>query len=390
VPMDVPRFIGEHVNPRLIREGLDTAFQELASELLKPEYPGLYAFPSRGKDGGIDGVQDGESSRVVLECKVVGDDKIETALSRWREVRDRLDKHLADPSGPTPGQSQYQPWYRTDRPIQEYILALSCDLSNLSGHDNLREEISTFFEVMADRHAHLSHLRHLTVEVLDWRQIQDRLKAKPHLVFRWFPKVRPLGLVPLDEAQFQGRYHSYLASDKLPYYSRAAHLAKHGRPVDSPIPNEGELLALLEHPEKTGLIVCGAGGVGKTRLAIEIGWLAHQRGWLVLRVGPTFRQEALDQLAEHLAPDHRVLLLVDYIETQGAFTEIVERINDLNATLLLRLRYVATCRTTYYHKAAATAAQHVKVDLSFPQARMASGWLKDYRQATVGHTAVRL
>jgi len=383
--MHIPRFTSEQVNPPLAQQGLDAAFQVLVSELLKPDYPDLYVFPCGGKDGGIDGIQDGQSSRVVLECKVVGEDKIETARSRWKEVRARLEKHLTDPSGPTKGQSQYGPWYRSDRPIEEYIFAVSCALSNLSARDTLEKEIGDFFRGLAGQHAHLAHLRTLTVKVLDWDRLQHRLEASPHLVFRWFHKTRPLGLLPLDEAVFQGTLRSYLDSANLPYYSRAAHRQKHACPVESPIADEGELLRLLEEPEKTGLIICGAGGVGKTRLAIEIGWLARKRGWLVLRVGPTFRQEGLDQLAERLAPGNRVLLLMDYVETRGGFTEIVDRINDLNATLSLRLRYVATCRTSYYYKAAATAAQHEKVDLSLPDVGTAAEWLKGYRQATVRH-----
>ena len=369
----------------MAQQGLDAAFQVLVSELLKPAYPDLYVFPCGGKDGGIDGIQDGQSSRVVLECKVVGQDELQTARSRWKEVRTRLEKHLADPSGPTKGQSQYGPWYRSDRPIAEYIFAVSCDLSNLNARDTLEKEIGDFFRGLVGQHAHLAHLRTLTVEVLDWNQLQQRLETSPHLVFRWFPKTRPLGLLPLDEAVFQGTLRSYLDSANLPYYSRAAHRQKHACPVESPISDEGELLRLLEEPEKTGLIICGAGGVGKTRLAIEIGWLARERDWLVLRVGSTFRQEGLDQLAERLAPENRVLLLMDYVETRGGFTEIVDRINDLNATLLLRLRYVATCRTSYYYKAAATVAQHERVDVSAADAGTAAEWLKGYRQAAVRH-----
>ena len=61
---------------------------------------------------------------------------------------------------------------------------------------------------------------------------------------------------------------------------------------------ERSLLAVLERNEAVGLIVTGAAGLGKTRLALEIANLAEAQGWLALRVSGGFRAEALERLRQ--------------------------------------------------------------------------------------------
>lgn len=69
-----------------------------------------------------------------------------------------------------------------------------------------------------------------------------------------------------------------------------------------------------------GGIISGKGGVGKTRLMLEMGILAHEQGWNVLVLNDRFEDEA--ELGEFLdaLERKRHLLLIDYIE------ELVQRL----------------------------------------------------------------
>jgi hypothetical protein len=237
---------------------------------------------------------------------------------------------------------------------------------------------------MAAKHPHLAHLAGVSVEVKDWSDLCSLLQRQPHLVFRWFPGTRPSGLVSLDEGTPVGTFRSYLDCGRLPYYSREEHIQRHPASEGIAILSEVDLLDALETGSQSGLIVYGQGGVGKTRLAMELGRLALARNWTVLRVEGRLRPGALDRLAERLSPKTPVLLLVDYIEMQGDFAELVEDIESLNGTCDFRIRYVASCRSAYY-PAVRTTGRHRPVDLSPPPGDPTLNWFESYRKAAVEH-----
>ncbi len=382
--MDIPRFEKKNVNPRLAPTDIGDAFQMFVHELLLPEHPKLHRFPGGGKDGGIDLI-DTSNTCFVVECKVVGEDGYAESEKRWKTVRNNLQQHLRDPSGPTSGQSQYGPWYSTDKPIAEYVFCVSSSFSNEQQRRNLEKMIADFFRELAGQRSHLSHLGSLKVSILDWNSFSTRLRQRPHLVFRWFPSCRPNGLVPLDEALDVGTFRAYLTNAQLPYYSLAEHLRIVPAPEDIGILDEESLLARFENPEITGLVISGKGGIGKSRLTLELGWLALRQGWSVLRVQSRLKEDALEDLAERLTPEAPALLLVDYIETQSDFGELVESLNVLNDSGVARLRYVASCRTGYYHNAIAASSRHLPVDLTPPPGAVALDWYFDYRRQTVGN-----
>ena len=386
--MDIPRFSFDNLNPRLREDDVGSTFQVFAHELLRPAYPELHLFDGGGKDGGIDLSETRDTARTVVECKYIGQDGLEGARSRWGVVADNLRTHLAKASGPTPGQAQYEPWYRTDPAIREYVFVTSSKYKNQNQIDELLQEISDFFGGLARRHAHLAHLAGLAVRTLDWNDLLTMLLERPHTTFRWFPPTRPQGLVPLEDSPDWGTFRAYLTGDKLPYYSRSQHLETAPAPEGVEVPDEESLLQALDGGSVTGLILTGSGGVGKTRLAIEVGWVAQRDGWLVLRVQGRLREQALERLVERITPETQVLLLVDYVETQRDFGELVDVVNELNGTYNLRLRYVANCRTSYYQMVAATA-QHTKIDLSPAYGDAAQGWVQQYGERTVRHILER-
>ena len=382
--MGIPLFLRENINPGLCTDDVGSSFQNFAHQLLEPEFPCLVRFPAGGKDGCIDLVQDLPGDRLVIECKHIGDGGVAEARKRWQEVADKLETHLADPKGPTKGQSQYRPWYETDLPIRRFRFCISCSIVNTDRRDQLNREIRQTFVTLASSHSHLSHLANLSTNLLDWGDLETRLRKNLHLLFRWFPATRPFGLVPLDEIVEAGTLRSYLSSAKLPYYSRSHHLAAVPAPAGVDIPGEDALLDSLEGGQFTGLVVTGAGGVGKTRLSLEIGRRAQERGWTVLRVRSRLHKDSLDALGERLTPAARVLLVIDYIETQRDFAELVEILNDLNDTFRFNVRYLANCRTSYYQAVAATS-RHREVDISPHGLLRAEDWFEGYRSETVRH-----
>ena len=166
----------------------------------------------------------------------------------------------------------------------------------------------------------------------------------------------------------------------MPYYSRSAHLALDATPDQ--VFTETDLLTRLTQPEVTGLIITGSGGVGKTRLMLEIGRLAVDDNWLVFRVRDRLKVESIYQLAKQIEISQRILLLVDYVETQQDFTDFIETLNELNEDKGFHFRYIANCRTTYY-ASVRDAYSHQRVDL-IPSDNSVE-WFERYRKETVRH-----
>jgi hypothetical protein len=257
------------------------AFQAFGHEVLLREYPELHLFPTEGKDGAIDLSQTSDNTRMACECKHVGSDNLAAVQAEWRSVAKRLEEHLADPNGPTRGQSQYGPWYRKVPAIEKFIFCTSAQLKNQQQTDELRDEIAAFFQTLTKRFSHLSHLTALKSTVFDWSALAQRAATQPHLVFRWFPQTRPKGFVPLDEPIHEVSFSAYLRSENLSYYSRSEHMTHYPPPVEAVIQDEDSLLAKMETDEVAGLIITGRAGVGKTRLMLELGHRALTRGWPV-------------------------------------------------------------------------------------------------------------
>jgi len=190
------------------------------------------------------------------------------------------------------------------------------------------------------------------------------------------------GLTSLETKISDTSFRNYLTDEALPYYSRSAHLSIDPAPVNSAIADEIELLQRLNRNELTGLIITGSGGIGKTRLMLEIGRRAAAESWVVLRVRERVKTDAIYQLADMIDHSQSVLLLVDYLETQQDFSELVETLNELNEDEGYRFRYLANCRTTYY-SSIRDVYKHQRVNLSPPDEAL--DWFKRYRCETVRH-----
>lgn len=321
-PKDCPRFLPENLNAGVAPDSPADAFQSFLKEILSKDYPGLVGFPTRGRDGAIDlshsieSSKDGEAAtRTVFESKFVESETIDltTSQQKWGEVFKHLSDNLSDPEK---GQSQYRPWLRRDPMITKYIFCVSARFSNQNIRDELKNKIEEDLTELSEFHDDLRHLSEINVEVLDWGNISEKLLARPRLLHRWFKNVWPLGLVPLDAPSESGGFREYLEDKTLPYYSPDDHLAHEKAPPGIKIPVPEKLLGDLEKSVNSGLVIYGDGGIGKTRLCLEIGRKATALGWTVMRLVGEMVPEILDELVAWPGAEGRLLLVLDYLGSE--------------------------------------------------------------------------
>lgn len=380
--MHLPRFQHSTINHKITStDEIGKIFQSFVQELFLKDYPHLNNFTG-GKDGGIDLVQFDEESCYVIECKFIGDYDFTEVKKRWKKVENHLEENLKNPDGPTNGQSQYAPWYDKRRKISEYVFCTNVEFSNFQQKQSLLKIINDFFHKISSQ-SHLSHLKNIKISVLDWGDLVLKINAQPHLIFRWFPSSRPKGLIPIDAIENTGNFREFLTSAKLPYYSISEHIRSFPISENVSIQDEDSLLANFENPKVTGLIISGKGGIGKSRLTLELGWIAHKKGWIVMRVPNKLTESALEDLAERFSTEIPVLLLVDYIETQNDFLELVETMQRLNSGDIAKIHYIAACRTDYYYKAVEHTDRHLHINLTPVRGEADREWLKKYRLKTV-------
>ena len=340
-----------------------------------------------GKDGGIDLAQSRDMVSDVVECKHVADCELATVADAWDDVADKLGRHLAKPEGPTKGQSQYRPWYNSAFPINRYVFCTNAVPKNDAQAQGFRARLGAYFPDLAsvEGREHLEHLKKTTTEVWFWLDFVRELVTHPDLRFRWFPNSRPIHLIPFDEKLDNSSFRAYLHKDRLPHYSIVEHAEVNPFPPGEAAFDEDTLIAELECGQRMGIVITGAGGYGKTRLMVELGHRALDKGWIVLRADEDLDPTSIIDLASNVPKDKMALILFDYIETQKNFDEIARRLEEINKRDGYRFRYIANCRSSYYHQIT-HRSDHRWVDLSKPALE---DWLRLYRRRTVEHILQR-
>jgi len=134
-----------------------------------------------------------------------------------------------------------------------------------------------------------------------------------------------------------------LDDDTLQFASREAFNREIGQAARDPITAEDALLSKLS-TDRLGLVLAGPGGVGKTRLAVQLGGEAEKQDWLVLQVERDARREAIEQLAREYVSSARVLLIIDYAEAARSLFELVQEMERANRDGQHAFRFIATCR----------------------------------------------
>lgn len=177
--------------------------------------------------------------------------------------------------------------------------------------------------------------------------------------------VEPLRSVPRRPVpkSLVRSFSDFLDGNYLRYYSREEYKAHCFPDQALDFKTENDFINLLDAGDALGLIIHGQGGIGKTRLMLELGRRLMERGDKVLRIHVEF--EAFHELLEYIAlmPETRFILLFDYIEEQKVFDKVIRwMINEKTE----QVRIIGNCRNTYVEDLKVSYADYFHfVDIGF-------------------------
>ncbi|MCC6999915.1 MAG: ATP-binding protein [Deltaproteobacteria bacterium] len=263
-----------------------STFESLVTTLVYFEDANAKLFGRRGRDGGQD-VRSGDD-KTVYQAKfhedATGEQAIRDAKSEALKIAQyRQAEH------PRAGQ-----WIGVER----WCLVTNA-VFNPTNEAAWRDEVAPLFSRM--------HL-----EAIVWtRATLEGLLTKHPEVERSYFGGQPRAVLSLPEAQER------VALD-LPFLPRATYAPLFGR--------EDELAAAstFRGSGKTFLVVSGPGGVGKTRLLLEIGMGASTAGWQVLWANPASMLGGGWYTA--IVPERSTLLLVDEPDDPQLLRQLVEQV----------------------------------------------------------------
>jgi hypothetical protein len=318
----------------------EDAFQQLIGDALKG-MAGPYAHisPTLGTDGSIDcylmegavltGPLQDLPLPLIIECKAHDDGQKnprKNIFDQWGKVRRKLEV-----SAHAGWQDLFQPWSS----VRGYVYCISAILQNEKNRTDLDGAIQKFFtDLPVSKRPPIESIR-----VVDWNDLRQWLGTLPVVSDEWLGIE--LDLV-LDHATYLRRlsgFREYLLPSKLPFVPPAEDLPFHPARI---------LTELEKSDERHGLLLVGAGGVGKTRTAIETGTLAANNGWRVLHVLPDEPGVETDDIARAVLQyrDSRTLLVFDYIDQMQKLD-----LGSIRRSLILavqergiELRLLANCR----------------------------------------------
>jgi hypothetical protein len=317
----------------------EDCFQQLLGDALREAHGrAVHVAPTLGRDGSIDAWIEQVSPDCTLlrnlECPIIIECKDHQQkpdwATTWRNIRagwSRVRVKLRERAD-TGFAGKFEPWHRA----RSYVYCISATIHDQQAKDELEREIRAFLQTA------VPHIRN--VIVLDWGQLSFWLNTLPRVADNWLETGFP-GITPHRAyvGGFTG-FRRYLLNEHLAY---------------EPPPPGGDL-----HPDALwkwfwedderrlpGLILYGPGGVGKSRLCIEVAELAYTSGWRVLHVSPTEERLTERDLISVVAGGGRpTLLCFDYIDfMQGIdYIGMGGRLVRDAASRGVRLRYLANSR----------------------------------------------
>ena len=301
----------------------------------------------RGIDGAIDHLIEGAGNRTVVECKFIGRDVTgkDPPLGRWSEVRKHLNDNLPKLATKNPTEwlaSQYGPWLDRERRIERYQFCVSYPFSHADDRIALEERIATDFVALSRQNPHLSHLADIQVQVRGWDDFHGELRRHFPLRYRWFGDL-PRGVVPIRDKKFKLQsFRRFLFEESLPFFSRERYLAESS---SQQVTREEHLVSNLAADRgDEALILAGVGGVGKTRLGLELCDRLSKLGWLTLRLTDNATSASVTELVQAYVEPAQIVLLSDYAERANDLSAIAEEISLINEGNAHRVRLICTCR----------------------------------------------
>ncbi|HSN97128.1 MAG TPA: hypothetical protein VLS89_02485, partial [Candidatus Nanopelagicales bacterium] len=332
---DTRSWSGPHASRFKRREDV---FQQLVGEALREALPGSVRIaPTEGQDGTIDVFIEGDArlpwapaelpGPIVVECKD-NDDKrsrvTENVLASWREVKKKLEKKAAESWSGT-----YQPW----RSTRSFLFVTSAVLPHQQARNKLEREITDFFQ-------ELRRSGQCAVEqtvLVDWTDLRGLLDAHQRLADRWLG----VGTDPL-------RAHDEVLAGLIGF-SRYLVDLEYVAPEQTSPTHPDRLLERVQEMAVAGrgVLLTGAGGVGKTRTLYEVATRGGKAGWRVLHIIPgTPGLQESKLVDEIITGGANTLIICDYLERTPLDLASVQRHLVPEATQRkLRVAFLASARS---------------------------------------------
>ncbi|WP_210245982.1 hypothetical protein, partial [Pleomorphomonas diazotrophica] len=345
-------FAGKRFDSRILdREDSGGAFERFVDEFLRLESPGedLVRGLARGPDGAIDIADAEQKIQRIVECKFIGADTNSTAVERWTEVKRHLEENLPLLArGDEIRRKKYRPWLRSEGELRTYTFVTSSICPSADDRNQLRKSISEFFEQLSKEHDELSHLAHVAVDLRYWDDFVGESARFAPLFYRWFGGF-PQGYSEIALSFGSGGgFKQFLANRNLPYFSLDSYMSETKR---NPVSQFDAILQFLTQGNDTrALVIFGPGGVGKTRLSIEVCEKAREAGWWPIRLDRKARVSDLDSICQSHADSARLLLFIDYAEAFEELDQLSEAVARLASDGRHRLAILASTRSSSLQK----------------------------------------
>jgi len=313
-------------------------FQQLSFDLIydekKDEDITFHPFKTAGKDGSIDhyGYRS-NGDKIIIECKK--NNTLKNATSALTALETKLKKSLADPKAKT---NLYKPWFDTN--FKEYYYTTSASIQTGKDLDNFKDSIKNMFNELSNING-LNHLKNVTVVLYEWNKLSTLLQNNTFYYHKWIG-IKTIGVYDLEDNPYEkSEYRKNLYDIKLPFISRETYNQEN--PSDL-VETETDIFdkAFTKNSLYDGILLSGKGGVGKTRLMLELGHKAKKEQWIVLRVTKNLKDlNSLD-----LVPQKKYCLIFDYIEENSHFTtDILDNLKELYRDTTVKI--IANCRSSY-------------------------------------------
>ncbi len=144
------------------------------------------------------------------------------------------------------------------------------------------------------------------------------------------------------------KYIHYLSDNVLPYFSLDAFYARKSAAL-LPFSERWIIEQLLDHDQYEGAIIIGKGGIGKTRMMLQLGMIAHEKEWNVIVLNRHFERSNLRQLGIYLSQLEykKHFILIDQFENCVWFDD--QFLDDLAAYCpgTEEMRFLTNCRSSY-------------------------------------------
>jgi len=350
----VSDFVRNRFDDRILdREDDGSAFERFVDELLRLDAPekNLVRGLARGADGAIDLADADHKIKHIVECKFIGADTKSTAKERWNEVKRRLENNLAQLArGDEKRRRKYRPWLKSEGELETYAFITSSICESTDERNQLHEEISNFFEKLSHDHGELSHLKNVEVDLRYWDDLVGQSARFAPLFYRWFGGFpQGYGEIGLSFGSSAG-FKQFLASKNLPYFSRDSYLSENMQNDISQF--DATLKFLTEGNDARAHVIFGPGGVGKTRLSIELCEKARKAGWWPVRLERNASVSKLDSLCQSHADASKLLLFIDYAEAFEELDGLPEAVARLASDGMHRISILASTRSSSLQKVA--------------------------------------